>query len=489
MANRLLSFGFGVKGADPTKPDTVTAANIKQFMRDQVSQTFQFQSQPVNRTGIAGLNPFGQRSDGGSPFVGFGQGAVPQGTGAKTVYNPGAGPATFQQQIFPALFGAGKNDTTIKGLFGTEAEGLAAIDALFAKDPQIGDRLFKSTQDIANQLQATRDDRQSGGPAGGPLKVLTAGLGFTGAGNALLSGVSSKIGPVATQALKGAATNALVTGATGGKFGDIAKSAAVGGITGAAGAAAQKAASPLFAPGGKFGSPVIGNTAAANALGLDPSQLFNPRSLGGAVPNVTTNFPGGGFLNPSGFAGFINPNGTGTNPATGQPSNPSLAGLRPFKSIDTPGTTMTGSTPGGGFVNPNALNAGPEDLFQPRGLATPQQPATGGGSGNALSNAAKLIPGIAGGAAATGAGGQPSSPVSNALAPPPFSPLINDTGGGGGNPWQTSPVFDAVRGGGASVAGSTLRSGAGSGQQQAQQGRVPGYQRRPFANYLMMGPA
>ena len=91
----------------------------------------------------------------------------------------------FSKDFYTNIFGGNApnpNSNTISGLGFSEKDALASLKSAFSNNPDLALQTFRATQNQADALQKVRDSKISGGNIGGPLAVLTAGLGFTGLG-------------------------------------------------------------------------------------------------------------------------------------------------------------------------------------------------------------------------------------------------------------------------------------------------------------------
>ncbi len=208
MGDRLGRFGLAA-GADPLTP-----ANAQDFVLEQLLRSFALQEARGAAPTLAAPSrfPFQQRGPTGNPFLprqsrtnivreqtaALNAALQSRGIVGGFTVNPlnpisleqrrsaggGAGAELFNQGFFGQTFGSGKrigSSQDIASLFGSERQGIDAISQLFGQNPQLRQQIFRGGQNIADQLQKIRDQKISGGPIGGPLKVLTAGIGFPGA--------------------------------------------------------------------------------------------------------------------------------------------------------------------------------------------------------------------------------------------------------------------------------------------------------------------
>lgn len=211
MGDRLGRFGLATEGG------ALTPGTAEQFVLEQLMRSFALQqaragapSAPTSgfdsflqaRQGGAGRNPFvpqqstanivRQQTDALNAALqsrgltgGFTTNPIaPIPLEQRRGVSGGAGAELFNQGFFGQTFGTGErvgSSQDIASLFPDEEQGLAAIRELFGQNPNLGQQVFRSGQNIADQLQKIRDQKISGGNVLGPLKVLTAGIGFPGA--------------------------------------------------------------------------------------------------------------------------------------------------------------------------------------------------------------------------------------------------------------------------------------------------------------------
>ncbi len=216
MGDRLGRFGFGL---DDGK--TLTPALMQEFLRQQILSSF------ATAEGLGAVpgapkssNPFTALTSGNSFDLFKQQGsavnAALQSRGLSTRPFEGAGgfgglqpvaprqvnftEGAFPKEFFTDLFGGNApnpNSFNIAGLGFTEAQALAALDARFQSDPNLGLQAFRAVQNQADALQKIRDSKVSGGPIGGPLKVASFGLSALGLSpTSLLGGSLPQLGPI-----------------------------------------------------------------------------------------------------------------------------------------------------------------------------------------------------------------------------------------------------------------------------------------------------
>lgn len=245
--------------------------------------------------------------------------------------------------------------------------------------------------------------------------------------------------------------------------------AAVGGYMGSRNGGGLLGAG-LGALGGYMGGNAIQNAGGVSGIynsaknGL--SNVFgnggfsNPGALGLSGENLGLNFAS----SPGGF-GAVAPAGYGASALGLEGANLGLSGL----ANALPGTAIRG-------YGPSAIGGDPSKLYQPNSMGPPKP----SGLDRALDLLGNL-PGLplpsgenSGGGAAIG--GPTQTPPPSITLPPPS-----------GTPPADPGTFEAaLQGGGRAPSNNLAASGMGAGLLPDRgMGRVPGYQLRPFANYMM----
>ena len=323
-----------------------------------------------------------------------------------------------------------------------------------------------------------------------------------------------------------------------------------GSIAKLAAAAAATWATGGLAAGGAFGAGVAGSAAATGAIAggvgsFTSGVLNNNLSLKGVAGGALlggiggyakgaygTAKAGGGFTNANALggtpndvfggigSGTYNPfSGTGAGGGLGLTSSNWLGkgsdlALQSIGNIGGSGglNAWNGVTSGagGGFTNPGAFG-GTQDaagLYTPKSFASLGSPSTESGGSlakKAVIGGAKILGGslIKSALATGGPGGSGNGPGQTQA---PQNALLGGGGGVGGMAQQIGQAVaqDPNGGGagglnyelpgglggggkGATPQGGRSSSQLGAGRMQAAPGRTPGYQARPFANYLMRG--
>ena len=416
-----------------------------------VSDLFEMRSQPGSAAEY-----YDFQTDPNSPNYIFGNAYLGklQGDWAKGIKTGG------NEDIYKILTGLGTSSTGADQQFVKANPGLGAQFANFFATGNPGDLNPEhaiTAYDYALREQG-RDFTRKKEP--GLLGSLAKGLIGPVLGSVALGPLGFGL---TSAALGGAAGGALQGGVTGG-----AKGALLGGLSGYG-----------------IGSGVNSLTNWAQGSGL----------LGGGFNSV----PGAGFVNPSALGGSGNlysPAALGA-PASGAANalglsgaNLALPGLSNVAS--SLGSNWLGSTAnaGGGFTNPSAIGGNPSSLYNPQSL--------GGAPTNALGNAAKQVGSIGRAANTAGqllgglfgsstlqAGSAPAGASTLSLA----APLSSGMGSSPTDRFQYA-LSDALTGNAGQMDGGAAVGNMGAGllaPTQRDMQRNPGYQPRPFANYLMRG--
>lgn len=259
---------------------------------------------------------------------------------------------------------------------GIDLDSIKSLEDLDAIDSTLkGDVFGRFVDEQERAKQFENQKAKSGILDSLPGKIIGGGLLGLATGGV---GLAAGLGPVGVGSLVGGVGGlASGNGLKGALIG-----AGLGGLTGYAG-------SKLF-PGG-FGSGGGGFTN-PDALGLEPGHLYNPTSLGGAIPGPT-----GLGLNPSMFASggaSLGLNSFGSFPdALGYPG-----------AYNNPWTGVTDNV-GGGFTNPSALGtpysnpAIGDALYNPASLPFPSGSTPSGIPGGTPSGIpGSNLPGVLGAA-------------------------------------------------------------------------------------------
>ena len=316
-------------------------------------------------------------------------------------------------------------------------------------------------------------------------------------------------GKIAKLAAAAAATWATGGLAAGGAFGSALAGSAVGtgALAGAVGATTSGVLNNNLSLKGVAGGALLGGVGgyAKGAYGASKAGggFTNANALGG-TPNDVFGGIGSGTYNP--FSGTGASGGLGLSPTNWLGKGSDLA-LQSIGNIGSSGglNAWNGVTSGagGGFTNPGAFG-GPSDAA---GLYTPKAWASAGGAlrtggnsaGRAIKGAAKILGGaVTLGGGAGGGPGQTQAPENHPLGRVAIpaggieqqigQAVAQDPNGGGAGGFSYE-LPGALGGGGkgATPIGGRASSQLGAGRMQANPGRTPGYQARPFANYLMRG--
>jgi len=245
-----------------------------------------------------------------------------------------------------------------------------------------------------------------------------------------------------------------------------------------------------FATGNPWLGAAAGGISGGATGGLKGAALG---ALGGYTAGSSGLFGGDGFIggNTGPLKNFLTGNGWSTTLAS--------AGAAPGSGLSNiSGKALNSALPGHFGVGTPMIHAGTG--AGGLGVAAPYAgigSAVGAASkvGNFLSGAsgfADKLSSVASGLSNFGGGESPQGnygptpgsavaggvPIINALATsnPPESSGYN---------YELADPLAAAGGGGGGIQGGSLRGSAGAGGLPEEQGRVPGYQRKPFANYLL----
>ena len=298
----------------------------------------------------------------------------------------------------------------------------------------------------------------------------------------------------------GAATGATVAGVkSGGDIGSILSGGlegySIGSTIGGVGTASLSGYDTPYVPGGGYSDP--------SAVGGNANELYNPDILGGPVAGVTNNTLAGG--------GFINPDALGLDGRSlGLNFESDRIGF--FRGTESPDWEGTVSNADGGFSNPSAVG-GDVSSIDPQFASLNRAPSSGSNFGGIANSVGNFLGTLSGQDNRTLSGQDNrtlSGPANNSLAGTNVlsSNLPNNTSDAGTVNYLanintdpltagTNPVTDqfnyalqdALTGKGKSK-GSNAANQLGAGliaPTQRDMQRNPGYQPRPFANYLMRG--
>ena len=230
--------------------------------------------------------------------------------------------------------------------------------------------------------------------------------------------------------------------------------------------------------GGQTGANIAGGIQAAGGIGPYVSQI------GERAGNALGFGSSGGFSNPGalGITGL-----PGANFSSMPGAFPSTLGATGY---GVSGLGMTGANLGVNFASgalsgapvagygPSAIGGDPSSLYTPQSMGPPKPSAIDRGL-DAIGN----LPGLPSMGAPTQPEGPGAGPAMGGATEIPNATVALPTPGA-----QTQPgTFEAaLTGGGRAPANNLAISGMGAGLlPQARMERVPGYQLRPFANYLM----
>jgi len=281
MGNRLARFGFGLDAGE-----TLTPALMEQYLREQILSSYATAEGLSDYPTSTSTNPFAitdnsylkqqasavnaaRASRGLSPRPFAGGGGF-GGLQAVAPRQTGFGETAYGKDFWGTIFGGNApnpNSFDIAGLGYSEADALTSLETAFANDPNLSMATFRSAQNQADALQKIRDSKISGGPIFGPLRVLTAGLGFPGS------------------ALPFASSLANIRQGMGQAIGDFFSQAnpelyarLMPPLTSASQIPVGLATAPTLAQAGTIGFTPVQQAAFPNALGLGTTQ---------AVPTLT----------------------------------------------------------------------------------------------------------------------------------------------------------------------------------------------------------
>ena len=239
--------------------------------------------------------------------------------------------------------------------------------------------------------------------------------------------------------------------------------------------------------GQRNGGGVMGGLLGAAGGYLGGRSIANAGGVSGIADKVRTGFQGltggGGFTNTAALG--LRPENIGLNFA----SAPGGFAAAPVAGYGASGLGLTGANLGLNFASgalsgapvagygANALGGDPSSLYTPQSMGPPKPSI-----GDRIVDTIGSLPGLpvpqgnGGGGGGPAIGGPTQAP--NVTLPPPTVDTLPPPG---------APEFDAVLMGGGRGPGNALAmSGMGAGLLPDRgMGRVPGYQLRPFGNYLM----
>lgn len=283
MGDRLQRYGFTLNKTGAT----LTPQLMRDYVKEQIGFAYAFSAAPVTNafTTTSTSIPFGSNvkknaitpeaikyeqelsKRGLKPLMSAstamtGEASRPlTGVDGNAFYAKNAGTAGdsatwFSREFFGRVFGSGKpleSPRDIPKLFRSEADAYKVIDYVFDNDPEISNRAFKATQDMADWQKIKGDSGFNLNPVKGLLMVAGAAAGFTG----LTSAIAGKLGMNFSVKLPGVGSLPIAGGTS------AATTIATQGLTKIAGNMIQKAMTPSSPP------PVVDKTPGVNAVGKD----------------------------------------------------------------------------------------------------------------------------------------------------------------------------------------------------------------------------